>query len=166
LLRIDLRHPRTEFPGPKRGTGNAVLPYALGGLCLLSWVALWLWLAARLGFDDLAVALVAIGVAYAVLSVWRPAWYWNSLALSGLRYRAGDRGTLIASLCFCTLLSAAGIHRQIRLDVVRTQCATLLAGALPGATRNAAYDHRVHLGPTDWLRKSRVSCREILRRMP
>ena len=166
MLRIDLRHPRNPSPASQRGTGNRVLPYALGVLCLLSWIALWLWLAVRLGFDDLAVALVAIGAAYAVLSVWRPRWYWNSLPLWGLRRRAGDRGAVIASLCLCVVLSAVGVHRQIRLDLARTQCATLVAEARPGAARSAAYQHRVSLGPTDWLRKSTVSCRDLLSRLP
>jgi len=142
--------------------------YAVGGLSLLTWIAVTFWLATQLGFDQLAVALMASGVGYAVLSLWRPAWYWDSLGIWSLRKQLGDRGVLVISLLLCGFLSATGIHRQGRVQQARTQCATLLAATRSGAPRAAVYDHRVQLGPTEWLRgrKQVVSCKDILSREP
>jgi hypothetical protein len=162
-LQIDLRHPRVESRRSRRALDkDSVILYALGGVALVLCVVLGVWLAGKLGFDRLASALTILGVAYAVLSLWQPAWYWNGRGIAMLRDTVGDRGVLLTSLGICGLLSAAGIHRMVRLDGARTRCAALFAASRPGASRAAVYAHRVELGPTDWLRKGRTSCRDIL----
>ena len=162
-LQIDLRRPRVASRKPRRGRGKGSAGlYAIGGVSLILWVALGLWLATTMGFDSLATAFAGAGVAAAVLTLWRPAWYWNASGIATLRDALGDRGVLLVSLGLSGLLGAAGIHRTLRLDAARGHCAALLAAAQPGAARAAVYDRRIALGPTDWLRKSSASCRDIL----
>jgi hypothetical protein len=101
----------------------------IGLATLAAGFCLFIAIAGRALADQPSAFCIATGILIAVLSLWRPWWYWDEPRVTFLRWLIGDRGSIAVYLALAAGVVLFGITRARRVASARAECLALVATA-------------------------------------